>query len=332
MFEKPYIIAEACINHNGDFDTAIKMIQIASDLKVDCIKFQIHSLENEMLKETPQSSNFSESLWDTLEKTNFTIEEHVELKNICNKNNIDYLCTPFSKNGVDLLEEIDVDFYKTGSGEMTNHPLIEYVAKKGKPMIISTGMCHYNEIVELVKLVKSYKIPFILTNCTSAYPCPYDRVNLGLIKRYHEDFSVSVGLSDHTIDNYSSFGAVAYGAAVIEKHFTLNKNQIGPDHQSSIDPKQLSELVKGCNAIYRANGSEKYIFPEEEEIIAWARESVVSETNINEGEIISEKMIWVKRPGPYKGSIPAKDYNKVLGRVAFKDIKKNTQIKWSDLE
>ena len=331
MYSSPYIVAEACINHNGDFDTAKKMIEVASSLNVDCIKFQIHVLENEMLREAPQSANFSDPLWDTLEKTNFTLEEHKELINICNKNNIQYLCTPFSRDGVDLLEELNVDFYKTGSGEMTNHPLIEYIAKKGKPMIVSTGMSEYNEIKETVDLVKSFKVPLIVTHCTSAYPCPHSRVNLGMIKKLNSNLNVIVGLSDHTSENYSSFGAVAYGAALIEKHFTLDRNQEGPDHQSSIEPYQLKELVIGCKAIFEANGNEKKIFDEEKEIISWARESVVSEKNIKKGETITEKMIWVKRPGPKKDSIPAKDYNKVVGKIASKDIKKNVQIKWTDI-
>ena len=332
MYAKPYIVAEACINHNGDFDTAKHMIEVASQMNVDCIKFQIHVLENEMLREAPQSSNFDDPLWDTLDQTNFTIDEHKELMNICKKNNIQYLCTPFSRDGVDLLEEINVDFYKTGSGEMTNHPLIEYIAKKGKPMIVSTGMSELNEIEETVKIVKGYNVPLIITHCTSAYPCPYSRVNLGMLKKLSDKFDVTVGLSDHTSDNFSSFGAVAHGAALIEKHFTLDKEQIGPDHKSSINPDQLRELVLGCNAIFEANGDEKKIFDEEKEIISWARESVVTETEINKGEVITEKMIWVKRPGPNEGSIPAKYYKEILGKIALKNIKKNVQVKWTDVE
>ncbi len=332
MYSKPYIVAEACINHNGDFDTAKKMIEIAASVKVDCIKFQIHVLENEMLRNAPQSANFDEPLWETLEKTNFTLDEHKELKKICELNNIQYLCTPFSKIGADMLEEIGVDFYKTGSGEMTNFPLIEHIAKKGKPMIISTGMSDMVEIEELVNYVKKLKTPFMLTHCTSAYPCPYDRVNLQLINKYNKLFDLPIGLSDHTKDNFSSYGAIALGAPLIEKHFTLDKKQIGPDHKSSIEPNMLKELVIGCEAIYLSNGNEKYIYPEEKEIISWARESVVSEIDILKDQEIKEEMIWVKRPGPGKDSIPAKRYKDVIGRIAKCNIPKNTQIKWTYLK
>ena len=332
MYSKPYIIAEACINHNGEFEIAKKMIEVASSIKVDCIKFQIHVLENEMLRVAPQSSNFDEPLWDTLEKTNFSLDEHRELKKICESHNIQYLCTPFSKIGADMLEELNVDFYKIGSGEMTNFPLIEHISKKGKPMIISTGMSELKEVEELVVFTKNLKIPFMLTHCTSAYPCPYERVNLQLIKKYNELFDVPIGLSDHTPDNFSSYGAVALGASVIEKHFTLDKNQIGPDHKSSIEPDALNELVLGCNAIFLANGNKKFVYPEEKEIISWARESVVSEVEIYKGQKIEEGMIWVKRPSPEEGCIPAKKYKDVIGRFAKSDIPINTQIKWSDLK
>ena len=178
----PFIIAEACINHEGDIKKAKQMIYFAHALGADCIKFQIHNLENEMLRETPQSDNFEESLWEALDRTNFTIKEHIELKKLCEILGIKYLCTPFSRDGADALEEIGVEFFKTGSGELTNLPLIEHIAKKGKPMIISTGMSEMEEIKETVELVKSIGTDFILTHCTSAYPCPYEIINLGAIK------------------------------------------------------------------------------------------------------------------------------------------------------
>ena len=327
----PLIIAEACINHEGDIDIAKKMIDVAYAMGVDCIKFQIHVLENEMLREAPQSDNFDEPLWDTLERTNFSMEEHSHLIDYCKKLGIWYLCTPFSKDGVDMLEELDVDFYKTGSGEMTNLPLIEYIANKGKPMIVSTGMCEVDEIEETVNLVKSIGTPLIITHCTSAYPCPYERVNLGMIPIYEQKFGIPVGLSDHSTGIYTSLGAVALGSALIEKHFTLDKMQKGPDHPSSIEPYELGELVKGSKAIFKAKGSEKKIFEEEKQIIKWARESVVSEKEIRAGEIITEEMVWVKRPGPNSDSIPAKDLNKVIGAKALVNISKGKQIKRDEI-
>ena len=330
-FGKPFIIAEACINHEGDIELAKKMILAAKKSGADCIKFQIHNLDNEMLKITPKSDNFKESLWDTLKKTNIPIEKQKILKKFCEKNKIKYLCTPFSKKGVDELDSINVDFFKIGSGEMTNHPLIEHIASKKKPIIFSTGMSEMFEIDETVKILKKKRIPFAITHCTSIYPCPPERVNLRFIKKLIEKYKVPVGLSDHTDNIYSSFGAIAHGACIIEKHFTLDRNSIGPDHKSSIEPSELKELVKVANYIYKANGDKKMIFKEEKQILAWARESVVSIQDIEIGEKLTLENVWVKRPAPRKNNAPAKNLKKILGKKAKRKIKKDTQINLLDI-
>jgi sialic acid synthase SpsE len=327
----PYVIAEAAISHQGKIEIAKKMVYIAHAMGCDAIKFQMHVLDNEMLKEVPISENFSESLYDTLEKTNLTNEQHRELKNLCKDLGIDYLCTPFSFDAVDILSDMGVIAFKTGSGELTNLPLIEHIAKKGLPMIISTGMALIEEIEETVNLVKKIGTPFALTHCVSAYPCPYDRVNLDNIPRYKSTFSVPVGLSDHSIGIYTSLGSIALGSCIIEKHFTLDKLQAGPDHAVSLEPYELGELVKGCRAVFLARGSERKIFPEEEPIIAWARESVVSLVDIEIGDTINEKMVWVKRPSPRDGGVPAKDLAKVIGMRAKIKIPRDTQLLWNQL-
>ena len=308
------------------------MIFEAKMAGVNCVKFQIHNLDNEMLRETPQSDNFKETLWEALERTNFDIEKQKILKKECEKNNIDYLCTPFSKVGADQLEEIGVEVYKVGSGKLTNLPLIEHIAKKKIPMIVSTGMSTLEEISETVNLIKEIGTPLALTHCTSVYPCPYRLSNLKVIPKLNKLFNVPVGLSDHTNTIYTSFGAIAHGACIIEKHFTLNKNAEGPDHASSIEPKELKHLVEGSNAIFEANGDEKKIFEEEKQILAWARESVVSEKDIKVGDKFSLDNVWVKRPSPKSGCIPAKDLKKIIGKVAKNNIKKDTQIKWEDIQ
>lgn len=328
----PLVIAEACINHEGDVRIAEQMVYTAHAMGADCIKFQIHVLENEMLREAPQSVNFEEPLWDTLDRTNLKVEEHIRLKKLCESLGILYLCTPFSRQGADILEEIGVDFFKTGSGEMTNLPLLEHIARKKKPMIVSTGMSELHEIKETVDLIKSIGTPLIITHCVSAYPTPYERANLGMIPIYEKEFQVPIGLSDHSRGIYTALGATALGACVLEKHFTLDKMQKGPDHPSSIEPYELGELVKGAKAVYLALGQEKKIFSEEEQIIAWARESVVSETIIKAGTVITPDMVWVKRPSPCAGVVPAKDLNKVVGRKTKIDIEKDIQIKWDYLE
>ncbi len=330
--QRPFIIAEACINHQGEIAIAERMVYTAHALGADAIKFQVHVLENEMLREAPQSENFGEPLWETLDKTNLKVEEHRQLKRLCETLGIMYLCTPFSRDGADILEELGVVAYKTGSGELTNLPLMEHVAKKGKPMIISTGMCTVEEIAETVELVKSIGTPFILTHCVSAYPAPYHIANLNMIPKYMDLFKVPVGLSDHTRGIYTSLGAVALGACLIEKHFTLDKLQKGPDHASSIEPLELGELVKGAEAVFLALGNEKGIFPEEEQIVAWARESVVTETHIKKEMTVTADMVWVKRPSPGPGVVPAKDLKRVIGRIAKVDIPAGVQVKWDYLE
>lgn len=329
---KPLVIAEACINHEGKIEIAEKMVHVAHAMGADCIKFQIHVLENEMLREAPQSDNFDEPLWETLDRTNLSIDEHIRLKKLCEQLGILYLCTPFSRDGADILEDIGVDFYKTGSGEMTNLPLIEHIARTGKPMIVSTGMCLFDEVKETVDLIKSIGTPLILTHCVSAYPAPYDIVNLGMIQKYQDAFQIPIGLSDHSRGIYTAIGAVTLGACVLEKHFTLDKMQKGPDHASSIEPYELGELAKGAEAVFLAMGAERRIFDEEKQIIEWARESVVSEKAISAGTKISPEMIWVKRPGPTADVVPAKDMRKVIGKTAKVDIPRDTRIRWSDIE
>lgn len=329
----PYIIAEACINHEGNIAIAREMVFQARAQKCDAIKFQLHVLDDEMLRDAPMSDNFDEPLFDTLDRTNLSVAEHKELKALCRSIGIDYLCTPFSKASADLLhEEIGVDVFKVGSGELTNVPLQRHIASKGKPMIVSTGMTELEEVAETVNILRDAGAAFALTHCVSAYPCPYDRVNLGVIPKYRDDFDVPVGLSDHSIGIYTSLGAVALGACIIEKHFTLDRTAPGPDHASSIEPYELGELVKGCRAVYLASGDSREIFPEERQIVAWARESVVSVSDIAKGTKISADMVSVKRPSPAEGAIAAKFLDEVIGKLAAGEITANKQVLWSDIQ
>jgi N-acetylneuraminate synthase len=327
----PYVIAEAAVSHQGEIETAKRMVYIAHAMGCDAIKFQMHVLDNEMLRDTPISDNFKESLYDTLVNTNLTLDEHKVLKALCESLGIDYLCTPFSAEAADILDEMGILAFKTGSGELTNIPLIMHIAKKGRPMIISTGMALVEEIQETVDAMKAIGTPFALTHCVSAYPCPYNRVNLHNIPRYRELFDVPIGLSDHSLGIYTSLGAVALGSCVVEKHYTLDKLQSGPDHAVSLEPYELGELVKGCRAVFEARGAERVIFPEEMPIIAWARESVVSVTDIPAGATITADMVWVKRPSPGEGAIPAKDLDRVIGRISNVRIGKDRQILWKEL-
>lgn len=332
-FGKPYIIAEACINHQGNLDLAMEMIHVCKNAGCDAVKFQIHVLEDEMLMETPISKNFGEkSLYEALDSTNLSIEELKKLKTLSENLNIDFLCTPFSFKSCDqLVNEIGVEVIKVGSGEFTNLPLQKHIASKKKPMIISSGMSEMFEVEETYKLLNQLQVPFALMHCVSAYPCPYEIMNLGLIKKYIDLFNIPIGLSDHTPTIYTSLAAVSHGACIIEKHFTLDKTMEGPDHKSSINPSELKELVDGCNAINKAMGSKKIINDEEKEILLWARESVVSTKNIKVGDHFSNLNISVKRPSPGNNVVPAKSLDQVLGQKSSSNIKVNKQIKWSDI-
>ena len=323
----PYVIAEAAVSHQGEFEIAKEMVFLAHALGCDAIKFQMHVLENEMLRDVPTSDNFDAPLYETLRDTELTIDEHKKLKSLCESIGIDYLCTPFSAAAADILaEDVSVKAFKVGSGELTNIPLLLHSASKDLPMIVSTGMALIEEIQESVDALKSVGATFALTHCISAYPTPYERVNLHNVPRYEQMFDVPVGLSDHSLGIYTCLGAVAVGASIIEKHFTLDKLQKGPDHAVSLEPYELGELVKGCKAVFLARGAEREIFPEEECIVAWARESVVSEVDIPAGATITEEMVWVKRPSPAPDAFPAKDLEKVIGSVAKVDIPADKQI------
>ena len=329
--QPPFIIAEACVNHQGDFGIARRMVHFAHAMGADAIKFQMHILEDEMLREVSQSDNFDEPLWDVIAKTNFSTEQHAELMALCRSLGIQYLCTPFSRASIDVLDSLGVDAFKTGSGELTNIPFMRHIAAKGKPVIVSTGMSHLEEIAETVAVFEQAGTPLILMHCVSAYPCPYDRVNLGMVPRLAETFGVPTGLSCHTPSIYTAIGATALGACVSEKHFTFDRTQTGPDHRSSIESYELGELVKGCRAVWEARGAERKIFPEEQQIVAWARESVVSVAPIAKGARITEEMVSVKRPSPGAGAIPAKDLDKVIGAVAKADIAADRQILWTEI-
>ena len=327
--QKPFTIAEIGVNHNGDVKIAKKLISLAKDSGVDAVKFQYHIPDKEMLKEVPHSKNFEKPLWDILEETNLKLEEQIELKKYCEEMKITYLCTPFSREAVDILDEIGIVAFKTGSGELTNLPLMKHISKKNKPIIISTGMSYIEEIEDTVKVMKKANAEFMLMHCTSAYPTKYEDVNLKMIPKLIDLFDVPVGLSDHSLGIYTSLASVSLGACVLEKHFTLNKNFDGPDHKVSLEPKELTELVIGADAVFKSLGDTKKIFEDEKQIVSWARESVVSLVDIKKEEIIKPNDVWVKRPGT---GIPAKELELVIGMKTKIDIPKDSQIRWGDLE
>ena len=317
--EPSFIIAEACDNHLGRMDYAKRMVDIALLCGANAIKFQHHLPDEEMLKDVPMSDNFKEPLYDILKKYSLTLENHQELKHYCDEKGILYMCTPFSLKAATEIEDL-VPLYKIGSGECTDTPTLIEIAKKGKPMIISTGMANIDEIEYTLKTLEPYNKNIVIMNCTSEYPPNYNDINVKLIPKLSERFNILVGHSDHTPDNYTCFAAVSHGARVIEKHIILDKILPGPDQNVSIDPLGLHDLVDGIRKVEMSLGENKEIHDLEKPIKEWARRSIVSIKDIKEGEVFSTDNLWTKRPGT---GIPAKELFDILGKTAKKDIKKD---------
>jgi len=327
----PLVIAEIGINHEGSFKKALQMIEDASDSGCECVKFQCHVIEDEMIPNNVIPGNAEESIWHIMERCALTMEEEVALKHEVEKRGMIYLSTPFSRAAADRLESMGVQAYKIGSGECNNYPLVKHISEFGKPIVISTGMNDYESISVSVDILRKSKVPFAILECTSMYPTPYEKVRLGCLAEIRSWFADAViGLSDHSLGNYTSFAAVALGASIIEKHFTSDKAWSGPDVPISIDPGELADLIAGSKAIYQALGGGKAVFAEEQSTIDFAYASLVSIAPIKAGESFSPKNLWVKRPG--KGGIPALEYDSVLGLRAIRDIPKDRQIQRADIE
>jgi sialic acid synthase SpsE len=325
-----YVIAEAGINHNGSYTLAKKLVDVAVKSNANCIKFQTHITEKEMIKSNITPGNISKkTLWSIIKNCELSEKEERKLQQYCKLKKITFLSTPFSIEAVDRLKEIKMPAYKIGSGELTNVPFLEHIAKTRKPVILSTGMSELSEIKSAVKLFKKFKIPLAILQTTSIYPANYSDINLGVIEKYYDIFDVPVGLSDHSIGIYTALGAVAKGACIIEKHITLDKKMPGPDQKLSLEPDELTELVKGCKAVKLALGNTKKILQHEKPVLRFARESVVSKSIIAKGEKFTSKNITTKRPAT--GSIPAKDYFSILGKKAKRQISIDKQLSRMDI-
>jgi N-acetylneuraminate synthase len=328
----PFIIAEIGINHEGSMVKAKKMIKDASLAGAECVKFQSHIVNDEMVPIAKKivPGHTTESIWDIMERCAFSEKQDRELKAYTEKLGMIYLSTPFSRAAADHLEKMGVQAFKIGSGECNNYPLIEHIARFKKPVIVSTGMNDVSSVKKTVAIFHKYKVPYALLNCTSMYPTPYDKVRLGGITELQKAFpDAVVGQSDHSLGNYTCFAAVSLGASILEKHFTSDKKWKGPDIYISIDPKELSELIIGTKAVKEALGGTRTILKEEQDIINFAYACVVSTKDIKKGEKFSTENIWVKRPGT--GEIKALEYEKILGKRASKNIIAHVQIKRRDI-
>ncbi|HXK35913.1 MAG: N-acylneuraminate-9-phosphate synthase [Parcubacteria group bacterium GW2011_GWA1_47_10] len=328
----PLVVAEIGINHEGSLKKAKQMIDDAKTSGAECVKFQSHIVEDEMVPAARGTipANAQKSIWEIVSRCSFSAAAEADLKAYTEKRGLIYLSTPFSRAAADRLKKMRVPAYKIGSGECNNYPLVEHVAAFGKPMIVSTGMNDIPAIRKTVKILRRAKVPFALLHCTSVYPTPYDKVRLGSLSDLQRAFPDAViGLSDHSLGNYTCLGAVALGASILEKHFTSKKSWPGPDVPISIDPGELRDLTSGANAVFAARGGNKTILTEEKPTINFAYACVVATRDIPAGAALTKSNIWVKRPGT--GEIKAEHFPKVLGRKAKVDIKKDEQLTWKTI-
>ena len=325
-----YIIAEAGVNHNGSFDLACKLVDEAKRAGVDCIKFQTFKAEK-LVSHSAKKAEYQKretgdsSQQDMLKQLELSFEEFVELKAYCDQVEIAFLSTPFDFDSLDFLNTIDMPFWKIPSGEVTNYPYLVALAKTGKPIVMSTGMCTMEEIGQALAVLKENGAGEIkLLHCNTEYPTPFEDVNLTAMEDICKTFGVEVGYSDHTKGIEIPVAAAALGATIIEKHFTLDKNMEGPDHKASLEPRELAQMVASIRNIEKALGDGvKRPSPSEEKNKPIARKSIVAQREIKKGDVLTADNLTVKRPGE---GISPMQWEKVLGSKAIRDFAPDEMI------
>ena len=325
-----FIIAEAGVNHNGSFELVYKLVDAAKNAGVDCIKFQTFKSKN-LVSHTAKKAEYQKattgdsSQQDMLKKLELSYDEFLALKDYCDQVGICFLSTPFDVDSIEFLNTINMPFWKIPSGEVTNLPYLLALAKTGKPVVMSTGMCEMEEIEAAIKVLRENGTKEIrLLHCNTEYPTPFEDVNLKAMQTMRDAFGLEVGYSDHTKGIEVPVAAVALGATIIEKHFTLDCDMEGPDHKASLEPDELAAMVKSIRHIELAIGSgDKIPSSSEKKNIAVARKSIVAKTSIKAGEAFTEENITVKRPGT--GISPMRWFD-VLGKVATRNYEEDELI------
>lgn len=329
----PLVIVEIGINHNGSLAVAKQMVDAAIGAGAEIIKHQTHVVEDEMSKVAKKviPGHTKESIYEIMESCALNEADETALKEYVESKGAIFISTPFSRAAADRLQRMGVAAYKIGSGECNNYPLIEHVARFGKPIILSTGMNSIESIKPAVEIFRKHKVPYALLHCTNVYPTPPQLVRLGAIAELQQAFPDAVlGLSDHTTSNYACLGAVALGASILERHFTDSMDRSGPDIVCSMDPKALKELIVGSQILKLERGGSKGAVAEEKPTIDFAYASVVTIKSVKKGEMFTEGNIWVKRPGT--GDFKAKDYQSILGKRASKDLDDDILLSLGDVE
>jgi sialic acid synthase SpsE len=328
----PLVLAEVGINHEGELKKALDLVDAAADVGAEVVKFQCHIVDKEMVPTdmTPGEIS-SEKLWDIIKRCELTADEERQVQQHCARRGVIYLSTPFSREAADRLDAMGVPAFKIGSGECNNLPLLDHIARKGRPMILSTGMNDIASVHRSVEVIRKHGVPLALLHCTSMYPTPYEKVRLGAVAHLQSEFpGMPVGLSDHSMNIWTCLGAVALGASILEKHFTISRDWPGPDTGISIEPDELKDMIEGATAVWRARGGAKTILPEEQPVIDFAYATVVTTAPVKAGQAFSKDNIWVKRPGT--GPIPADRLQDVLSRRALRDLPADIHVAAADID
>jgi N,N'-diacetyllegionaminate synthase len=321
-----FIIAEAGVNHNGSIELAYKLIDVAIESGANAVKFQTFQAENFVIRDTEkaeyqkQNDNSNESQFDMLKKLELSVDDHKNLIDYCNIKGITFLSSPFDIESINLLAELNLKIFKIPSGEITNLPYLRHIGSFNKEVILSTGMSNLKEIGEALKILinaGTSKEKITVLHANTMYPTPMKDVNLMAMQTIRDKFDVSVGYSDHTLGIEVDIAAVALGATVIEKHFTLDKKMDGPDHVASLDASELKSMVAAIRNIELALGSKvKDLTDSEKPNIEIARKSIVAKTKIKKSEVFSNENLTTKRPG--SGISPMK-WDSIIGKFAKRD-------------
>lgn len=328
-----FIIAEAGVNHNGDMALAKRLIDVAQEAGADAVKFQTFKAEELVTKGAEKaeyqknSTGSEESQFDMLKKLEFSPEGFRELSIYTKEKGILFLSTPDDRESADLLDELSVPAFKVGSGEITNFPLLKHIARKGKPIILSTGMATLEEVENALGVIREEGTDdIVLLHCVTSYPAKIEDTNLRAMETLRDTFKLPVGLSDHTLGITIPVAAVALGACVVEKHFTLDKKLPGPDHRASLEPDELRQMIEAIRDTEKAMGNGiKKPTKAEEEIKKVARRSLVARVDIPQGTVITEEMLAVKRPA---NGLEPKYIEEVIGKKTKRNLEKDTPITW----
>jgi N,N'-diacetyllegionaminate synthase len=340
MKKNVIIIAEAGVNHNGNYDNAIKLIQLAANAGADYIKFQTFKADKLVTKEAnlaeyqkKNGENSENNQYEMLKKLELPLEWYPNLINYSHSLGIKFLSTGFDEESIDFLESLNIDLYKIPSGELTNRPLIEHIAKKGKPVILSTGMSYMFEIKAALEVIEKSGISrrdITILHCNTEYPTPFENVNLLAMQAIKSEFNINIGYSDHTLGIEVPIAAVALGAMVIEKHFTLDKNLPGPDHKASLDPNELKSMVSAIRNIELSligEGIKEPSLSEKKNIVV-ARKSIHIIKGLKKGDVISVADLAMMRPGD---GISPMEISKIIGKKVNKNLNPGHKLTYNDI-